>query len=218
MSNRRTIMQLRYHWDVPKLAEQSVVPPGGPWGEALERIISITSGANPSIVAICGECGTGKTLLGVALMKLRTESLKSARYVKAMQFFGAIKEAYHQTSQHKPSEVIASYRKPSLLVIDEFGKRGETEWENNQIFNLIDDRYSDITKTTVLISNQTEEEFRKSVGASILSRMAQSGGMINCTWPSLRKRGVYLPLEPDLEQEAFNKEKDLERDVNDYNL
>jgi len=70
-------------------------------------------------------------------------------------------------------------------VIDEIGKRGDTDWENNLLFHLLDKRYQDMTDTIVL-ANLTAEEMAKSLGPSLSDRMSETGGLIECTWPSRR--------------------------------
>ena len=65
--------------------------------------------------------------------------------------------------------------------------RGETEFENRVLDNLVDLRY-DAGLDTILISNQTREEFGKPLGLTIISRIHESGDIIECKWESFRKR------------------------------
>jgi len=51
---------------------------------------------------------------------------------------------------------------------------------------LIDYRYSQM-RDTVIISNLKREAFTASMGASVVSRMIEAGGIIECNWPSFRK-------------------------------
>ncbi len=82
--------------------------------------------------------------------------------------------------------IVEEFVRPSLLVIDAMEERGETEFENRLLNHIIDKRY-DRVSDTLLISNQTDSEFAKSVGPSIISRVHQCGGKIVCDWPSFRR-------------------------------
>jgi DNA replication protein DnaC len=72
---------------------------------------------------------------------------------------------------------VKALTKPSLLVIDEAAKRGETEWENRLLFEILNKRYGDF-KDTILIANQSREEFSKSMGPAIVRRMDEVGGLM----------------------------------------
>jgi hypothetical protein len=63
-------------------------------------------------------------------------------------------------------------------VIDECQERGETDWENRLLTYIVDKRYAQL-RDTVLISNQTKDQFCKSMGSSIISRMQETGGSLN---------------------------------------
>ena len=63
--------------------------------------------------------------------------------------------------------------------------RGESDFENRLLSHIVDKRY-DACLDTVLISNQEEAAFLKSMGSSIVSRMNETGGLIICKWNSFR--------------------------------
>jgi len=64
-----------------------------------------------------------------------------------------------------------------------------TPWEDRMLTALVDYRYSQ-KRDTVLISNLKRDEFETSMGNSILSRMVEAGGIIECGWPSFRSPAV----------------------------
>ncbi len=97
-----------------------------------------------------------------------------------------IKSTYAKDSKESEEDVLLKFRKPDLLVLDEIGKRGETEWENRLLFELLNDRYNDVADT-LLISNHKPEEFESSVGPALASRVNETGGIIDCNWESYRK-------------------------------
>jgi DNA replication protein DnaC len=96
-----------------------------------------------------------------------------------------IKATYRPNSDQSELEVLNSFRRPSLLVLDELGKRGQSDWENTLLCELIDCRYRDM-RDTILLSNQNQSGFEASVDDSIVSRINETGGIVECTWPSFR--------------------------------
>jgi DNA replication protein DnaC len=181
--NAVRIQELQRQMNAPALHMQSVITPSGEWGALFERLrAKLGSGM---LVVLAGTRGNGKTQMAVELMKIQTMALKSARFVTAMEFFMAIKATYKRDSEKTEMDVIREFRKPSLLVVDEIGRRGETDWENNLLFELLNGRYND-RKDSLLLCNLTPAELQSSLGPSLISRLNESGGLIQCNWPSFR--------------------------------
>ncbi len=156
----------------------------GQWGHAWSEVGGrLTKG---SLVALVGPRGTGKTQMAVVTCKQSCDVQRSALYTTAMDIFVAIKASYKPDGDERSA--LAQFERPSLLVIDEAHVRGETEWENNLLTHLIDSRYR-VVKDTIIISNQTHDKFRASIGPSIYSRLIETGGVLECDWPSFRKTG-----------------------------
>jgi hypothetical protein len=184
----------RRHFPVP-----AILP--GPWADKLVELKEHVG--KGSLLALIGKRGTGKTQMGVELIRRACWKGLSAKYAKAMQFFTAIKDSYSKNAPE--SSVMDAYLKARVLVIDEAQERGETAWEDRLLTHLIDCRYGDM-KDTVLISNLNRREFEASIGSSILSRMSETGGIIECNWPSFRDMAKpyqpYQPCEPCVVVEA----------------
>lgn len=137
------------------------------------------------LIALLGGRGRGKTQMAVDLIRNRCGEGKTARYVKAMAFFLALREAYQKTGVTE-QDVLFQFQRPSLLVIDAMEERGDTAWEDRVLNHLIDTRY-DNGVDTLLISNQTPDVFINAVGPSIASRLNETGGVVVCNWDSYRE-------------------------------
>jgi DNA replication protein DnaC len=114
--------------------------------------------------------------------------------VKAADLFRDIRRAYVPVARGEAgvSEVgiVDTWASFDLLVIDEFHQRGETAAENNLLVNLLDRRY-DQRLCTILIANQSVEEFSDAVGDSVVSRINETGEIVPFNWPSYRKPGNW---------------------------
>jgi chromosomal replication initiation ATPase DnaA len=160
------------------------IPPNvvaGPWQQKFKALKErLGTGI---LVALLGIRGCGKTQMAVELIRATCGKQKNAIYTTAMEIFVSLRDSYKL--QESEQQVLRRYQSPSLLVIDEIQERGETAWEDRLLTAIIDYRYS-MMKDTILISNQTEDMFKTSVGTSVSSRMTETGGIVECNWPSFR--------------------------------
>lgn len=176
--------ELLLGWNAPARQSRKKVDRSGPWGQKLTVLEGRLGKGFLSV--LYGTNGSGKTQLGVELMKFQIHRReKSARFMSAMDFFMAVKATYRQDSEKGEAQVLDEFAKPSLLVVDEIEKRGESAWENNLLFHLFNRRYN-AERDTLLISNLPEAELQAHLGNDLVSRLNETGGMIHCDWPSFR--------------------------------
>jgi DNA replication protein DnaC len=136
-------------------------------------------------VALVGTRGPGKTQMAVELMKQATNSGRSAYYCTAMDYFMRVKDAFHTDRKERQEDAQKFFARFKLLVIDEMNVRSDSAWESNMLSDLIGKRYNAVLDT-VLISNETADQFEKSMGPSIIDRLNETGGIVECTWKSFR--------------------------------
>ena len=180
---RCKVEELRAAWGAPVRHAESMVNFSGEWATNYNAIHSkLSSGL---LYALVGGRGTGKTQMAVELMRCVTGALRPAKFITATDFFIRIKGTYRNDATEKEGDILKVYQRPSLLVVDEIGKRGESEWENNLLFELINRRYNDKTDT-IIIDNRSSAEFTQAIGPSLASRMVECGGIIECNWKSFR--------------------------------
>lgn len=170
--------------EVPKLHRVRKVLINDQWKQAFEGLKAQLGGG--IIIALIGVRGCGKTQIGASLCKENCERLRSARFTTAMDIFLAIKSTYRKEASADERGIVEDFCKPRLLVIDEIQERAESPWEDRILTHLINRRYND-EKDTVLIGNITREQFTSTMGASIVSRLNETGGIVECNWESFRK-------------------------------
>jgi DNA replication protein DnaC len=168
---------------------------GGQWVERRDLLVSQARYANGYLVALLGMRGTGKTEMATSIIRRCCREMMTCRYVKALDLFKIFRGAYTPVARGSAGvdekDVIDTWTAYDLLVIDEVHQRGESDWENNTLVNLIDRRY-DACGCTLLIANYaTRGEFSQAIGPSVASRINQVGEAILCEWPSFRKPGAW---------------------------
>lgn len=150
----------------------------------LRLLVPLKSGF---LIALIGPRGTGKTKLAADLIRANSNFMRTSKYVKAIEVFVRIKGTYSAKPKESEQDALDAFHKPSLLVLDELSERGESQWEERMLRLIIDKRYDD-NKDTLLIGNFAFSELAKNIGDSIASRIQETGGVIQCDWPSFRNK------------------------------
>ncbi len=186
-TKNRQILELRANWNTPlrHMKCAPVTTDDSPWAKQYRQIADSFKPRTGKLIAFVGGRGNGKTQMAVQLMKARTMELRTALFSTAVEFFIKIKSTYRKDADRDEMEVVKEYQKPSLLVVDEVGKRGGSDWENTMLFELLNRRYNDM-KDTILIDNRSRAEFTEIIGPSLASRMNEGGGIIEFTWDTFR--------------------------------
>lgn len=164
-------------------AKELAAGPSGAWGEAAAKVTALERGA---LVALIGRRGTGKTQIAVQLVRETCKRGQSALYLTAMEVFLRLRATYQDKVAETELGVLRALAKPAVLVIDEVQERAETAFEDRVLTHLIDRRYGAM-KTTVLIGNLKPSQLQPSLGDSVSSRLQETGGVIECDWPSFRQ-------------------------------
>lgn len=185
-------MELVEGTQVPILHATAKVDTTGEWGTVLAKLKERLAVNQPAgkrhiglFVALLGGSGPGKTQMGVELIRETREMGWGGKYARMNWFFLDLKATYVKDSETSERDVLIQYAKPTMLVLDEVGKRKGTDWEDSLLYELIDKRYGSC-KDTMLISNESEEQFAKSMGASIMNRLGECGGIILANWANRR--------------------------------
>lgn len=161
-------------------------------GEPL-RLARVIDGllADGAMVGLIGDRGRGKTVMATWIAQKRRERREEPGiYVRAADAFAMVKGTWEKESRDRRRETEESlmrrFRECEFLVIDEIQERACSEWENGILVNVLDHRYAGMLPT-LIVGNLSAEELTKNLGPSISDRMAQTGGVVECKWESLRK-------------------------------
>lgn len=171
----RTEVPKRYRAEWPRPTD-----PG--WIGNFRRIMN-RIGQDGGIVALIGPRGTGKTRLAAEAM--RNFSPDQGAYTTAMGLFLRIRASFGKKSGEAESDIVSEMVSTPLLVLDEIQERGNTPWEDRLLTHILDKRYGAMTPT-IVIANLTEAGLVDCLGDSIISRLQETGGVIEIAGPSHR--------------------------------
>lgn len=154
---------------------------------------------NGAIVVLTGARGTGKTTIAgqLAVERAKAEDLppwdRQPPYRKMQDLFERYKALYANFG-HPDMDALASQRdwycgNPSLAVIDEIHECAGSRDAERMLTDILDRRYSS-RKDTILISNESVDDFQRNHSESILSRISEHGRIIPCNWKSWRAKAA----------------------------
>lgn len=172
-------------------------PEGDQWIETFKAASRAVEAKG--LVAFLGDRGTGKTRMAAEIARAgawpkddgfwdghRTVFRQTALYTRAMDVFLDLRDANKKGSEISEKDVLARLAEVGLLVIDEFQERGETDWENRVITNLLDKRYAS-ERPTILIANLDRAGLSAALSPSVKDRMHENGKSFTFGWQSYRR-------------------------------
>lgn len=186
----------RYRYELPDWTEKRQL-------RAFKAMQAKLLGAG-AIVALVGIRGTGKTTLaaqhaiGMAWQNYSDSigegvpgRLVLCKYTKATWLVGKFKGIYGDFGTID-GERLSDYRdylcrNIEVLVIDELHETQDMKLRDRMLSDILDRRYA-AKRDTILISNQTPEQFQESMPDSVISRLQEHGGVIPCSWKSFRDK------------------------------
>lgn len=131
-------------------------------------------------IIFLGAVGTGKTHLASGIVYEC-----GGLYRLAPAIVEEIRRAKSFSARETEADILDTYGRASLLVIDEIGRGVVAAEEQYMLYQIINERYNR-RKPTVLISNQTKKEFLSYVGIAAADRLTESAQVVEFTGKSYR--------------------------------
>ena len=120
-----------------------------------------------------GQVGTGKTHLTAAIANyLMFEKVIPVKFGNVTTLLGEIKSSYSDEDAVSESDLIHMLSNTRLLIIDDLGKEKCTEWSNNIIYTIINNRYENY-KPTIVTTNFSVKELENQIGEASVSRLIE---------------------------------------------
>lgn len=173
----------REQW--PERHRQKVEEMSGPGLEKAKALMPVIE--RGAMLVLFGDRGRGKTQIATWIAcNLAQKGRTPGYYLKAFDLFVEIKSTWAKGSEQSEKDVSDYYKNVAYLAVDEAHERGETDWENRTMRNILDHRYDSCLPTIIIGNWQTPEQIRESLGASIADRITETGGLVWCNWESYR--------------------------------
>lgn len=139
---------------------------------------------------LLGNFGNGKTHLGCAILKAVVERFNAtALYVPAADIIAALKSSFARDAEHSETDIMAELAAVDLLLLDEIGAQGGTEFERQSLHQIIDARYRN-QLPSIVTSNLPSKELAAYIGDRALDRLRENGGQaVSFDWESARGEG-----------------------------
>ena len=169
--------------------------------EAVHLIKSFAHGNAPPIVMLIGPPGTGKTHMLEAVGRYFLYKSLPVRYVLVSSMLDSLRPS----GSSDPRSEIGEFLLPRLLILDDLGVEKASEWVEEKLMAIIDDRYRN-NRLMLVASNSTEVELIHRLGARITDRLydVNSGKVARAiiTDPSARQSPMFAPT-PEVEDDAI---------------
>jgi DNA replication protein DnaC len=158
-------------------------------------------------VLLIGDTGTGKTGIGIGLLREACLNGYNARFYKAQVL---LDELYASLADRSTSQLIKRLSRFQPLLIDELSYLVLKPEQTNAFFRLMDQRYNRVSTiiTTNLIRENWYELFQnKSLVDALLSRLEHHCITIHIKGPSLRTPEPTSPATPAASPAAPSKKR-----------
>lgn len=162
--------------------------------KVLERTEAKLTGTG-AIVALVGLRGAGKTTVAAQVIVKRALNTalppwhRRPPYRKLGTLVARFKANYSDFGSIDAERMIQHLdsltKDHPLVVIDEIHDCEDQKARDRFLIDFIDRRYANLVDT-ILISNQTVQDFQRTIGESILSRLSEHGAILACNWSSFR--------------------------------
>ncbi len=117
-------------------------------------------------VLLFGAIGTGKTYLSCAFaLELIRKRVIGVKYITEFELLNL----YFQ----KEYQEFENFKKSSVLIVDEIGKRELAEWQRVQLEELLSYRFNEMLPT-IYITNLTEKRFKDFLGDRLADRLREA--------------------------------------------
>lgn len=142
---------------------------------ALEKARHFAQMMGPSTFVLCGETGTGKSHLLEAIGRyVLAQTSLTVRYEVAADLLERLRHTYADVSSREFDmyELTGWYQRRHVLLLDDVGVRGGSDWAVEVLTSLIDERIRNRWRLAVA-TNLTRDEMEEKLGARLASRLFQ---------------------------------------------
>jgi DNA replication protein DnaC len=173
------------------------LPEWGDYAVQIAETLTKTMDVEGMWVVLSGRYGCGKTALAIGCVRLAIERGQTALFVVVPNLLAKLRATYdRREGGPREDDLLADLAKVDVLVLDDLGKEQldrhsgtVSGWVRERLFMVINGRYSDDEKRTIVTSNLSLEDLADRLGDEAITdriRQRARGALITVETPSLR--------------------------------
>lgn len=144
-----------------------------------------------TVLHFLGKPGTGKTFLSLLMYQSIVKNGFSAQYEPSTQFLKVLQEKRFESNAAYRS-LLNHYRQIDFLILDEITesitKNGQlADVERALLLDVINARYEEKHRCTLIISNRDKSELNERLGNRIYDRLSENSLTLAFNWNSYRQ-------------------------------
>jgi len=117
---------------------------------------------------LAGSYGLGKSHLSVGVTKYLMSKGHTCIFISVPKLFTRIKSTWEKESSVRELELLEALETVDLLVLDDLGAEGASQWQVNKLFEVIDSREG---KHTIFTTNLDSQSLGKRIGKRNFDRL-----------------------------------------------
>ena len=127
---------------------------------------------NPTALILWGEPGNGKSLLAACVNNEVRKLGHSTIFVSMPDLLKKIKNTFNSGNKESEAEILGALDKCKLLIIDDLGAEKTSDWVEELIFTIIDNRYRK-KKPILITSNLDPRMLSQKIGSRSTDRILE---------------------------------------------
>lgn len=140
---------------------------------------------NGDSLTMCGSPGTGKTHLGISIIKQAMACKMSCQYITIQELVKKVRSTYKFHSETM-EQLVKDSSEVKILVIDEVGVEVAKD-DTTILFDIIDTRYRH-QLPTIIISNLNHKKLTDYIGVRLMDRLLEGNSVVIAfDWGSYRQ-------------------------------
>ncbi len=142
-------------------------------GDAYKSSLLMADNKNRSWLSLGGVSGTGKTHLALAITQRWLEQGRVAKYIYLPILLDELRDGYQKEGEESYATRFKQFCEVPLLIMDDLGLESQTEWVNEKLTTILDQRLMKELPLVVTTNCSTED-----MPYRIASRLKRGGKII----------------------------------------
>jgi DNA replication protein DnaC len=136
-----------------------------------------------------GDVGTGKTSLAMLVAKEAERASHSIAIYSVPRLLSEIRDTYDRDTGPSYMSLFRRLCSVDLLLLDDLGTETRTDWVQEQLYSIINERWQDQRSIIVTSNTADRDQLKEQFGARTVSRLTEMSDALPLMGPDLREAG-----------------------------